>query len=448
MQLDRVITGSHWIRVLLTVGLIGAMTAGLALPANAVPAGAIPAVRSAVVTPIGGAIGPTATTLRYGQHLAAGGRIVSPEGFVSLRMQADGQLTIWAGGRQLWTSHTTGVHNYAQVQKNGYLQIYSRSGRLLWSRWIGGTGSVLYVQNNGNVVGKNAAKKVIWQTNTLAFELDAGSALLSGQALYGPGGEILRMGTDGNLALRRGSTIIWQTSTTGNKGARLALNGDGNLVLYSRSNRILWNSGTTKAGSKSRLMLRADGDLALLSANGVVRWESYTSRNPPTAAVYAARLLAMWGGTVTGLPGAKSDLLATSRGQTIRNSDSCGNTVRVDIRIVRFLWTVTSKYKIKINNIITGHGCDSAQHPKGRSTDLGGVWNLTTGAFTSFGGYWGRNDLTVDRDFAVYASNILPNGAGLGQSSCAGVSSARLRPGVQFFPDACNHQHIQVQPSR
>ena len=439
MALIHVTTRRRWIRSVLVLVLMTAVTAGSTLPASAASAAVT------VVRPIGPTTGVNATSLRYGQHLAAGAGIVSADRFVSLRMQGDGELTVWAGGLQLWTSHTSGTQNYAQVERNGYLQVYSRSGRVLWSRHVGGVGNVLYVQDDGNVVVQNAAKKVVWQTSTRAAELNAGQSLKSGQSLYGAGGEVLSLRSDGDLVLRRGPAIIWRTSTSGHGSARLAVNGDGHLVLYDRSNHVLWNSAM--AGAKARLVLRADGDLLLMSANGVVRWESYTSRTPATAAVYAARLLAMWGGTVTGLPGAKSDLLATSRGQTIRNSDSCGRPVQVDIRVVRFLWTATSTYKIKINNIITGHGCDSAQHPKGRSTDLGGVWNLSSGAFTSFGGYWGPNNYAVDREFAVYAASILPDGAGLGQSTCPGVSSARLRAGVQFFPDACNHQHIQVQPS-
>ncbi|WP_172832225.1 hypothetical protein [Nakamurella panacisegetis] len=436
----RTVPGSG--RGLLTLLMVVALTLAAAVSAPASSAA------TTTVSPIGGAAPFGATSLRYGHHLAAGGQLASPNRFVTMRMQTNGQLTVWAGGRQYWTSGTSGQGNYAQVERNGYLQIHNRVGRVLWSSHTAGTGNVLYVLNSGNVVIQTSARRVAWQTSTRASELDAAQTLSSGQALFGPGGEQLIMGSDGNLVLHRGSPIVWSTGTAGHRGARLVLTKTGNLVLYSTTNRVLWTSGTGNIGARARLVLRSDGHLVFQSAAGVVRWDPFAKPAPLTAADYASRLLAMWGGKVTGLPGAKSDLLATSRGQTIRNSDSCGNTVRVDIRVVRFLYTATSKYKIKINNIITGHGCDSAQHPKGRSTDLGGAWNLTTGAFTSFGGYWGANNYAVDREFAVYASSILPNGSGLGQSTCRGTSSARLRAGVQFFADACNHQHVQVQPSR
>ena len=392
------------------------------------------------------AVAKPATSLTFGGQLNPGRQILSPNGFVAFRMGTDGNLGVWAGGRLLWSTHTTG-RNHAAITKAGALSVYNAAGRAIWSSHSPGPGNVLNVQNDGNVVMHTRAGRLMWQTRTRAGELDAGATLRAGQYLTGTGGDRLSLGSNGILALTRNGKVIWSAGIRG-VAAYLTVQADGNLVLFRSGHRVLWSSATPKSGSGARLILRTDGDLVLQSGKGTMLWDSFTSRTPPTAATYAGRLLAMWGGKVTGLPGARSDLLATSRGQTIRNSDSCGNTVRVDIRVVRFLYTVTSRYKIKINNIITGHGCDSAQHPKGRSTDLGGVWNLTTGAFTSFGGFWGRNNYAVDREFAVYASSILPNGAGLGQSTCPGVSSARLRTGVQFFPDACNHQHVQVQPSR
>lgn len=386
-----------------------------------------------------------ATSLKFGQQLTLGQQIYSSNGYVALRMGADGNLGVWAGGRLLWSTHTHG-RNHAAIDKSGALVVYNPAGKTIWNSHAPGPGNVLVVQNDGNVVVHTRAGRLMWQTKTRSNELGAGATLRAGQYLTGTNGDRLTLGSNGVLVLTGNGKITFSAGIRG-IASYLTMQNDGNLVLFRSGHRAIWTSGTARTGAGARLVLRDDGDLLVLSARGVTLWDLQTSRTPPTAAVYAGRLLAMWGGKVTGLPGVKSDLLATSRGQAIRNTDSCGRTVRVDIRVVRFLDAVTSKYKIKINNIITGHGCDSAQHPKGRATDLGGVWNIATGAFTSFGGYWGRNNYTVDRDFAVYASSVLPNGAGLGQRTCPGVSSARLRVGVQFVADSCNHQHIQVQPS-
>ncbi|MCU1294386.1 MAG: hypothetical protein JWP08_3236 [Bryobacterales bacterium] len=39
---------------------------------------------------------------------------------------------------------------------------------------------------------------------------------------------------------------IWATHTGGNPGAHLALQEDGNLVVYSKDGDPLWNSGTAE----------------------------------------------------------------------------------------------------------------------------------------------------------------------------------------------------------
>ena len=52
----------------------------------------------------------------------------------------------------------------------------------------------------------------------------------------------------------------------------LSLQTDGNLVLYSRSGRALWSSGTGGRGA-SDLVMRNDGNLVLyLRSNGRPTW--------------------------------------------------------------------------------------------------------------------------------------------------------------------------------
>ena len=52
------------------------------------------------------------------------------------------------------------------------------------------------------------------------------------------------MQEDGNLVLYDvGGTALWHTSTHGSPGAYLAVQDDGNVVVY-RGDIPLWNSGT------------------------------------------------------------------------------------------------------------------------------------------------------------------------------------------------------------
>ncbi len=396
------------------------------------------------------AAGPAAV-LSPGQRLAPGAWLASPNRFVTLHMQLDGNLVLAAGGGVIWSARTFGWGNYLQIDATGNAGVFTASKRQLWSTHTRGAPNRLLVQDDGNLTIRPGSAQVLWSLRTWAPELVAGSRLTAGQYLTGRTGEKLTMQGDGNLVLRRGAAAVWHSHTFGHPGSVAQLLGNGQLVVSAPGGRVLWRTGL--AGPRARLSISPNNNLYLRNAAGAVVWQALLPPKPiappivvaPTAASEAGRLLTMWGGRLTGLPGVYSDLLATSRNQVITNGSSCGRAARVDIRLVHFLVQVTGYYRIRINNIITGHGCDSGQHPLGRSVDIATVTSLSTGAATSFGGNSGPNNLDLDRVFANYASTVLPIGAGLGQSTCPGQSSARLRAGVYFFPDVCNHQHIQVQ---
>ena len=165
---------------------------------------------------------------------------------------------------------------------------------------------------------------------------------------------------------------------------------------------------------------------------------------PTTGPEYAAALLVMWGDRVTGNDVAKQDLIAASLDQTIHNSDSCGNTIKIDPALLKALYQLTDKYYLIIWNIVTGHGCDEFFHPKGQASDLGGATDRSTGVSTNFGPGTSGDDQNLDRSFVEYFASILPNNSGLGQSNCAGRSGATIPSGIHFFSDTCNHQHVQM----
>ncbi len=421
--------------VILITGLTSVGVPGLARAGTATIPLAASSMRAAAVV--------NRTALAAGQRLTAGSRLISPDLFVTLNMQSDGNLTIRAGGHLVWATRTTGRGNYLQMNKDGNIAVFNARNRPVWAAHTPGAKNHLVLQNNGDLILRRPNGVTGWSLGTRANELDAVNGLRSDQYLTGKGGEVFKMQSDGALVLRRGATVLWDSNTQGHPGAHLDIRPDGNAVLYAANQRVLWTSG--RAGAKARLVVAADGNLALQSANGTSVWQTYTGRNS-TAAGFAGQLLSMWGGKVGGLPGVRADLVATRSNQTVVNS--CGQRVRVDIRVVRFLAQLTARYRIKLNNIITGHSCDSGGHPKGRAVDIATVTVLSNGASTSFGGRSGPNNRALDAAFVNYVSTLLPNGAGLGQRYCAGQSSAHPRAGVQFFDDVCNHQHVQVQPSR
>jgi len=170
-----------------------------------------------------------------------------------------------------------------------------------------------------------------------------------------------------------------------------------------------------------------------------------TSSTPVTggsAAQIATRLLS--DSNLTGNPGVTQDLTATSQGQTITNSDTCGKTISINGNLLQAILTATTKYKLFLDNIVTGHGCDQFLHPKGRASDLGGVTDLSTGTSTNFTPGTSGDNQQLDHDFYVYMASILPSGSEMGQNECTGRTDITAPQGITFFSDTCTHQHIDL----
>lgn len=107
-----------------------------------------------------------------------------------------------------------------------------------------------------------------------------GQTLASGQTLVsGDGHYELAMQGDGNLVLYwlNGSAtgrVLWDTNTSGDAGAHALLQPNGNLVLLDPSNNTLWSSNTSGAGC-ANLIVQGDGNLVLYNGQGAF-WATHT----------------------------------------------------------------------------------------------------------------------------------------------------------------------------
>jgi hypothetical protein len=99
------------------------------------------------------------------------------------------------------------------------------------------------------------------------------------------GNAYLAMEADGDLALYRSPQHLaagpecaaWRTGTSGNPGAYLRFQDDGNLVLYTADLRPLWASNTCCNPAADTFAVRADGALVILNrASQRVYWSSGT----------------------------------------------------------------------------------------------------------------------------------------------------------------------------
>lgn len=103
-----------------------------------------------------------------------------------------------------------------------------------------------------------------------------GQSLSGGQSLVN-GSYTLAMQTDGNLVLYYGSSqALWQSHTYDDSGAWVAMQGDGNLVVYAPGNVPLWQSGTV-GNTGARLVMQADGNAVVYSTTNWPLWYTNTA---------------------------------------------------------------------------------------------------------------------------------------------------------------------------
>jgi hypothetical protein len=232
------------------------------------------------------ATGAGTDTLAAGEQLTSGQSISSALGRFHLRMQADGNVVLrGADSRAVWDSGTSGSGGARlAMQPDGNVVVYSASGRALWHAGThGNAGSRLVVQYDGNLVVYRPDDSVVWSTGVFS-----GDTLLVGQHLTGnqvlvaaTGGCFLRTQTDGNVVVYvqggAGLAARWDAGTWGFPGAYLALQRDGNLVLYSAADRPLWATGTLGAGG-TRLVVQHDCNVVLYRSDDRAVWSTTFGR--------------------------------------------------------------------------------------------------------------------------------------------------------------------------
>ena len=120
------------------------------------------------------------------------------------------------------------------------------------------------------------------QVATDPSRLQAGEILLDGSALVSASGRYrLALQSDGNLVLYWESNPIWNSGTRGDAPDHLIMQNDGNLVLY-QGLQVLWSS---KSGGGVRsngyyLSLQNDGDAIIYSPANKPVWTTNTAVQP------------------------------------------------------------------------------------------------------------------------------------------------------------------------
>lgn len=209
--------------------------------------------------------------------MLGGDTITSSTGRFVFSMQSDGNAVLRTRGnlQQLWTSNTGGNPGAKlTVQTDGHVVIQSTSNAVLWKSGNYGTASRgLTLQDDGNLVEYVAGgNEVIWATMTSLQKLARGEELRSGELIRSENGAYtLQMQADGNLVLRNGNDIRFNSGTQGNPGAFATFQADGNFVIQpSRGAPAIWNTGlhdTVWTGVTN------DGYLKKTNAAGASLWQ-------------------------------------------------------------------------------------------------------------------------------------------------------------------------------
>ena len=158
---------------------------------------------------------------------------------------------------------------------------------------------------------------------------------------------------DGNLVLYTASGhVLWDSRTNGHSGARSVLQGtDGNLVIYASNNAVLWSASTnTHAGD--RLCIQSDANLVVYSSTNAALWATMTN--------HAAR----WGQTLTYNPGAAGNCTYWAEYEfhwytgtyinTLATSGTTGDAKYWAINASRRGWTVGSTPRMGSIAVWTG----------------------------------------------------------------------------------------------
>lgn len=226
--------------------------------------------------------------LTENQSLDAGSKLLSQDGHALLRFETSGNLILTNDFGYSWQTNTGNTRaTKLWMQNDGNLVLKDASGNAVWSSGThGNPGAYLTLQTDGNLVLYSASDTALWSTHTwgrprgdsyvtpIAYP---NGRLYRGQTLLTPDHKYkLAMQDDGNLVLYATHGALWSTHTWGTDADYVVMQSDGNLVLKDDNGKVYWSSHTGGDGS-SKLYMQEDGNLVIYSTKtGKALWATGT----------------------------------------------------------------------------------------------------------------------------------------------------------------------------
>jgi hypothetical protein len=225
--------------------------------------------------------------LNSGQSLNLGQNLLSTDNNSVLAFQPNGNLSLIQNFRTIWTSNTSGRGGTRVVmQTDGNLVMYDQQNIAVWhTRTPGNTNNPrLILQTDGNLV-LYSGTSALWHTNSVHRPDLLGFVNIGArQAVIYPGQRLetanrnyrLVLQGDGNLVLYSRFRALWSSRTVGEDISHLAMQSDGNFVLYNKGNRAVWHT-RTNSNNNSRIVVQTDGNLVIYNSSNRPIWHTRTN---------------------------------------------------------------------------------------------------------------------------------------------------------------------------
>ncbi len=240
------------------------------------------------LTGVQGQVTPPGDQLLEGASLPSGGSLRARSGGATATMQTDGNFVLRRGdGSVRWQSGTSVPGSTLTLGVDGMVVITAPGGSRVWSsgrlgfgteRLVLGTDGVLKVWTGfWTATRRLTTSTAIWSSSGIptSDRLQRGQVLAPGASLVSKDRRFtVTMQTDGNLVLRQGTTVRWQSGTRDpSRRAYARLGTDGNLIVVGDGDRLLFSAGVAGRGGVLAVV-QSDGVFRVASSAGGTIWGS------------------------------------------------------------------------------------------------------------------------------------------------------------------------------
>lgn len=211
---------------------------------------------------------------------------------VKLELTSTANLVVSYGGAALWESGTSATCSPAtncavEFTTGGNLRITGPSGEL----WSTGTATsadgVLSVSQAGPYLSVREGKTVKWSGSGAKDSLfSTGQTLIRSGETRKAGTTKFKLTTAGNFEARNAANaIVWQTSTSSacvTSTCRVAIQGDGNVILFNDSNAFVWGTSTYNNNFGALKLSEASPYITFREAGGHAVWSAIAGAITPS----------------------------------------------------------------------------------------------------------------------------------------------------------------------